>query len=1132
MKLIRLEILNLASLDRPEGEVIDFTHGVLGQSSIFSIVGPTGSGKSTLLDAICLALYGRAPRYPFKKGDRNQKIEIYGTDAEKVHLVPSDCRNILTRGKKVGYSKLTFQANDGSIYRAEWHVKFNNVKFDDKLRPSLYKLILQHDGTTAEQEAVWTELPQIIGLEYEQFLRTVLIAQGAFSNFLNAKEKERSELLEKLIGNDELYTSIVNQIKTQATQANEAYRDLTASVDTIKQDLLDDDALHQIEEQIESLEQAELALAAKLKKVEDQLRWYAQDKLMMTDINDKQNLAQQALARQNAFGDKAHRLALHDALDEAVNLLRENDRMEGELSRLRSDIQTKNDLARQQTKAIEEKSKTQQLMSKTAEQARKALDEATPHLLRARDLMTKIEGAKSTLEDCDKAKRKAEQEENAASKAFADNMAKIKQDKQALADAQAQQKTKTAELDIEHRSLAEQVRTIESIISGLQSQIEGKDADELSQRKLAADKMLQDLKQAIEVVNRRAEAMTEKQAAQAEQENIKQQTELARNELAKLNIEALDKEVEQDKRLFTLITSENWRSHRHLLQDGTPCPLCGATAHPYHNDERQLDQAVKALSERLAAKQAELDWQKKVERAQSDIIHRNEGLLQGTGKRLQQLQVDIEQQNALWDGLQGQHPTWNKDKDVLEALKPSLEQKQQQADEALRHFNRIQADINRQNKQKDEAIKDRDKFVTQAQDTLAQLQQKVTDCNQQLAVDENLTDKLQTEQVKKQQELTDAIAKWQTASDSFNGLKQAFQQELDGQMPDEVEQRLKQAMADADASLSSINTTIEQLRNALSQMNGAINEQNKILSENEHTLKAGKEKLSQWIAAFNARPDCLDEIDHDAVSSLLHATDDWEALRRQKDALAHEVASTQALSDEALKAHVQHQNSKPEHSQEQLQAYQTELQQNSQRDKLIDAKATKKKHDDALLKLGCQAEQLNRVQQLRDDWKEINEAIGSEGSTLRKIAQCYTLGFLVEHANAEIRKFNRRYELQQIKNSLAIRVIDHDRADDVRFTNSLSGGETFIVSLGLALGLSSLSSRNIRFDNLFIDEGFGTLDADTLATVIDSLAMLQTSQGKKVGVISHTDTMSERITTQIRVIPNGSTGSSRIEIVP
>ena len=165
-----------------------------------------------------------------------------------------------------------------------------------------------------------------------------------------------------------------------------------------------------------------------------------------------------------------------------------------------------------------------------------------------------------------------------------------------------------------------------------------------------------------------------------------------------------------------------------------------------------------------------------------------------------------------------------------------------------------------------------------------------------------------------------------------------------------------------------------------------------------------------------------------------------------------------------------------------------------------------------------------------DEWDEITQAIGGEGKTLRKIAQCYTLRFLIYHANTEIRRFNSRYELVQVPNSLGIRVIDHDRADDIRDTTSLSGGETFIVSLGLALGLSALSSRNISLDNLFIDEGFGTLDPDTLATVIDSLATLQSSRGKKVGVISHTDVMSERITTQIRIIKNGNSGSSHIEI--
>ena len=146
MKIIRLEILNLASLDRQGGEVINFEEGALGDSNIFSIVGPTGSGKSTLLDAICLALYGRAPRYPKKSGDRKQGFVIYGQaeDGENNRPAPTDSVNILTRGKKTGYSKLTFKANNGNVYRAEWHVRFKNKAYDKPVT-NLY-LLTQENG--------------------------------------------------------------------------------------------------------------------------------------------------------------------------------------------------------------------------------------------------------------------------------------------------------------------------------------------------------------------------------------------------------------------------------------------------------------------------------------------------------------------------------------------------------------------------------------------------------------------------------------------------------------------------------------------------------------------------------------------------------------------------------------------------------------------------------------------------------------------------------------------------------------------------------------------------------------------------------------------------------------------------
>ena len=291
--------------------------------------------------------------------------------------------------------------------------------------------------------------------------------------------------------------------------------------------------------------------------------------------------------------------------------------------------------------------------------------------------------------------------------------------------------------------------------------------------------------------------------------------------------------------------------------------------------------------------------------------------------------------------------------------------------------------------------------------------------------------------------------------------------------------------------------------------------------------------MEGWIKQYNESHDGTN-ISADTVVELMESTEDWNAIRQLRDERSSSLTSALTLLNAAKETVQTHQLSKPEFSREELLVQQNLLQEQLQQnhDSLIVRNTRYQNHLEASKVIGEQAEQLAQAEQENDDLSAITTAIGSDGKTLRKIAQCYTLQFLIEHANAEIRKFNSRYELMPVKNSLGIRVIDHDRADDIRDTTSLSGGETFIVSLGLALGLSSLSSRNISFGNLFIDEGFGTLDPEMLGIVIDALAMLQSSQNKKVGVISHTDIMSERITTQIRIIKNGNSGSSHIEVYP
>jgi DNA repair protein SbcC/Rad50 len=154
--------------------------------------------------------------------------------------------------------------------------------------------------------------------------------------------------------------------------------------------------------------------------------------------------------------------------------------------------------------------------------------------------------------------------------------------------------------------------------------------------------------------------------------------------------------------------------------------------------------------------------------------------------------------------------------------------------------------------------------------------------------------------------------------------------------------------------------------------------------------------------------------------------------------------------------------------------------------------------------------------------------IGSaDGKKFRNFAQGLTFEIMTGHANRQLKKMTDRYLLIcDASQPLELNVIDNYQAGEIRSTKNLSGGESFIVSLALAFGLSQMSSRNVRIDSLFLDEGFGALDEDALETAIETLAELQ-QDGKLIGVISHVSALKERIGTQIEVIPEAG-GRSRL----
>lgn len=204
------------------------------------------------------------------------------------------------------------------------------------------------------------------------------------------------------------------------------------------------------------------------------------------------------------------------------------------------------------------------------------------------------------------------------------------------------------------------------------------------------------------------------------------------------------------------------------------------------------------------------------------------------------------------------------------------------------------------------------------------------------------------------------------------------------------------------------------------------------------------------------------------------------------------------------------------------------LSESSQQSNEIDFKI--KQDTDNKQRIGSLLREIEKQTETEENWAKLNDMIGSaDGKKFRQIAQEYTLDVLLSYANVHLEILSKRYLLQRIPNSLGLQVIDQDMGDEVRTVYSLSGGESFLVSLALALGLASLSSSRMKVESLFIDEGFGSLDPTTLNIAMDALERLH-NQGRKVGVISHVQEMTERIPAQIKVSKQQS-GKSKVEVV-
>ncbi|MDU2408293.1 MAG: AAA family ATPase [Acinetobacter junii] len=657
----------------------------------------------------------------------------------------------------------------------------------------------------------------------------------------------------------------------------------------------------------------------------------------------------------------------------------------------------------------------------------------------------------------------------------------------------------------------------------------------------------------------------QKQAQQLEQRSRETEKDY---QAAKTEREKLQQVLQQQR----LLHAENIEHLRAELKHGEACLVCGSTEHPYRDDESQISKALYALQQQqeLQAIQQEQQlfqlWQKAQQQFTQSYTEHNQlqQQLQQLNEKVKThdhvLQQHVSQTNIQLDfSLTEYDITTKMQTFILEAS-----QTQQQLEKELLQLNQANKDqhVLHQNIQNTrhqletvehlqqqiqhivdclnaddkmawskhdmsisqhilQALQQRSQQLEHAESLIKQKEQ----INQQLNVLKTNLTGLTTQQTECAQQLKDIEIKGKQNTDAANQLiiTMTGSAEIKAnewlQQHDQQRQQLQSKYQQVKQSFEQARQHFEQQKNVLEQLKAQQ-------QQNHDSLELCKTEITNWLAQHQ-------NFAEDQLSELLAFSSTQEQQIRnaiqQADRALSEANSALKTMQEQLNVHLLSEpNIQVEQLAELINANQDILQQTTdQRDQL---KLQLEVHQQNLAKQKQFADQIQQIQQQEHRWNKISSLIGdSKGKEFRDLAQQYNLDILLEYANQQLAMLSQRYTLKRLDNSLSLAIIDHDMDGETRSVASLSGGESFLTALAISLAIANMASGSMKIESLFIDEGFGTLDASSLHMVMNALDQLQ-SQGRKVILISHIQEMHERIPVQIQVQPMGS-GSSRIEVV-